>query len=67
MSQLPDLVAYRLGATGAPERIPMFFPKSSEPEMQHIGGEPLENSGFETEDPATGFEFNERSEEGPLQ
>ncbi len=39
--------------------------KTAEPETQEMGGEPLEGSGFETEDPATGFESRERpSEEG---
>ena len=33
---------------------------TSEPEIQEIGGEPLEGSGFETEDPATEFESDER-------
>jgi hypothetical protein len=34
-----------------------------EPKIREIGGEPLEGSGFETEDPATGFESYERSAE----
>ena len=37
--------------------------RTAEPEIQEIGGEPLEGSGFETEDPATGFESDERSAE----
>jgi hypothetical protein len=35
----------------------------SEPEFQEIGGEPLRGSGFETEDLATEFFFDERSAE----
>jgi len=43
----------------------MYPAKTAEPEIQEIGGEPLEGSGFETEHPATGFESNERpAEEG---
>ena len=45
----------------------MSLSKTPEAEIRDLGGEPLEDSGFETEDPATNFEFNERSEEGPLQ
>ena len=37
--------------------------KTAEPETQEIGGEPLEGSGFETEDPATGFGSRELSAE----
>jgi hypothetical protein len=29
--------------------------------IREIGGEPLEGSGFETEDPAIGFESRDRS------
>jgi hypothetical protein len=43
------------------ERVPI-------PEIREIGGESLEGSGFETDDPATGFESYERSaEEGGRQ
>jgi hypothetical protein len=34
-----------------------------EREIQELGGEPLEGSGFETEDPKTGSESYERSTE----
>jgi hypothetical protein len=34
-----------------------------EPKIREISGDPLEGSGFETEDPATGFESHERSAE----
>jgi hypothetical protein len=43
--------------------MPMYLPKTSEPEIREIGGEPLEGSGLETEDPTTGFELHERSVE----
>lgn len=37
----------------------------SEPEIQEIGGEPLEGSGFETENHSTAFESHKRgAEEG---
>jgi len=39
----------------------MYIPKTAEPEIQEIGGEPLNGSGFETESPATEFESDERS------
>lgn len=46
----------------------MYLPKTFEPEIGDLGGEPLEGSGFEFEDSATDFERNERSEEeGPVQ
>jgi hypothetical protein len=41
----------------------MYPAKTAEPEIREIGGEPLEGSGFETEDPTTGFESGERSAE----
>ena len=41
----------------------MYPARTAEPEIQEIGGEPLEGSGFETEDPATGFESRKRSAE----
>ena len=41
----------------------MYPERTPESEIQEIGGEPLEGSGFETEDPATGFESFERSAE----
>ena len=41
----------------------MYPAKIAEPEIREIGGEPLEGSGFETEDPVTGFESRERSAE----
>ena len=34
-----------------------------EPKIREIAGEPLEGSGFETEDPASGFDSPERSAE----
>jgi hypothetical protein len=46
----------------------MSLSKTPEPEIRDLGGEPLEGSGFEFEDPATDFEHDERSEEeGPVQ
>ena len=46
----------------------MSLSKTPEPEIRDLGGEPLEGSGFEFEDPATDLERNERSEEGgPVQ
>ena len=33
---------------------------TSEPEIQEIGGEPLEGSGFEAENPSTAFEPHEQ-------
>ena len=44
----------------------MYPERTSEPEIREIGGEPLEGSGFESEDPATGFESRERSAEEGL-
>jgi hypothetical protein len=41
----------------------MYPAITTQPEIRGIGGEPLEGSGFETEDPATGFESHERSAE----
>ena len=41
----------------------MYPTRTAEPEIREIGGEPLEGSGFETEDTATGFESRERSAE----
>lgn len=41
----------------------MYPARTSEQEIQEIGGEPLEGSGFETEDPTTGSESYERSAE----
>lgn len=44
----------------------MSLSKTPEPEFRDIGGEPLEGSGFEFEDPAIDFERDERSEEEGL-
>ena len=41
----------------------MYSLKPSVPEVQEPAGEPLEGSGFETEDPATEFELDDRSAE----
>ncbi len=41
----------------------MYPARTTEAEIREIGGEPLEGSGFETEDPATSFESGERSAE----
>lgn len=41
----------------------MYPARTAESEIRGIGGEPLEGSGFETEDQATGFESHERSAE----
>ena len=41
----------------------MYPAITAKPEIRDIGGEPLEGSGFETEDSATGFESCERSAE----
>jgi hypothetical protein len=39
--------------------------RTAEPEIREIGGEPLDGSGFETEDPATGFKsYQPSAEEG---
>jgi hypothetical protein len=40
----------------------MYPTTTIEEEIREIGGEPLEGSGFETEDPVTG-ELDERSTE----
>ena len=37
--------------------------RTAEPEIRELGGEPLDGSGFEAEEPATGFESRERSAE----
>jgi hypothetical protein len=44
----------------------MYLPKPSERGIQKLGGELLDGSGFESEEPATGFEPDERAEEGLL-
>ena len=41
----------------------MYPATTIDPEIREIGGEPLEGSGFETEEPATGFESRARSAE----
>jgi hypothetical protein len=41
----------------------MYSPKPSDPAVQELGGDLLEGSGFETEDPATVRELDERSAE----
>ena len=46
----------------------MSLSKIPEPEIRDLGGDPLEGSSFEFEDPAIDFERDERSEEeGPVQ
>ena len=35
--------------------------RTAEPEIGELGGEPLEGSGFEAEEQATGFDSHERS------
>ena len=35
--------------------MPMSLSKTPEPEIRDLGGDPLEGSGFEFEDPATDF------------
>jgi len=43
----------------------MYPERTSESVVREIGGEPLDGSGFETEDPATGFESHQPfAEEG---
>ncbi len=43
----------------------MNLPNTSEPEIQALGGEPLEESGFESEKPSTAFEpLEQAGEEG---
>ena len=37
--------------------------RTAEPEIRELGGEPLEGSGFEADEPATSFEPPERSAE----
>ncbi len=44
----------------------MYLPKASEPGIRDLGGEPLQESGFESEEPVTGFELDELVEEGFL-
>ena len=39
----------------------MQLPNTSEPEIQELGGEPLEGSGFENEKPSSAFEPFERA------
>jgi hypothetical protein len=34
----------------------MDVPNTSKPEIQELGGEPLDGSGFENENPSTAFE-----------
>jgi hypothetical protein len=41
----------------------MYPERTPESEIREIGGEPLEGSGFEAEEPATGFKPRERSAE----
>jgi hypothetical protein len=40
--------------------------RTSEPEIREIGGESLEGSGFEAENPANGFEAYEKSAQEDL-
>lgn len=44
----------------------MYPPKPAEWDLQKLGGELLDGSGFESEEPATGCESDERAEEGLL-
>ena len=45
----------------------MYIPTDSEAEIQAVGGDPLEGSGFERESPEPEFESDARSaEEGLL-
>jgi hypothetical protein len=44
----------------------MHLPKPSEPEFQEIGGEPLTESGFESEAPANEFESYQPPAEGGI-
>jgi hypothetical protein len=41
----------------------MYSPKPPDPAVQELGGDLLEGSGFETEDPVTVEELDERSAE----
>ena len=41
----------------------MYPARTAEAEIREIGGEPLDGSGFESENPVTGFESLERSAE----
>jgi hypothetical protein len=41
----------------------MYPTRTGEAEIREIGGEPLEGSGFETENPSTAFESHEWSAE----
>ena len=41
----------------------MYLPKPSAPAIEELGGELLEESGFEAEDPTTVREFDKRSAE----
>ena len=46
----------------------MYSPNKPTPAVHELGGEPLEGSGFEAEDPVTEFDPDNRSiEEGLLQ
>lgn len=43
----------------------MNLPNASEPEIQAVGGEPLDGSGFENEKSSSAFEtFEQITEEG---
>ncbi len=43
-------------------------PKTPEPDIQELGGEPLEGSGFENQSPSSAFTpFEQTAEEGPGQ
>ncbi len=44
----------------------MYLPTDSEPEIQTIGGDPLNGSGFEGETPEPEFESDARSAEEGL-
>ena len=44
----------------------MYSPKTSDPAVQELGGEPLEDSGFEAEDSATEFEADDIPAKGGL-
>lgn len=44
----------------------MYLPTDSESEIQKIGGDPLEGSGFESETPEPEFDSDARSAEAGL-
>ena len=68
LSRRRHFAAYQLGAARAPRSVDVSRNNIFDPEIREIGGEPLDGSGFEAEQPERRFESDESSaQEGFLQ